>query len=192
MQVLPPILIKIPLLAGILSIFRIFLLFGFASTVSLFGNVAQHSLIIKLDGSLHTFGWNSHGQLGDGTTTDRNTPTQILASGVSQIAAGYYHSLFSNRMVLCILLVRMNTDNWGMVQIPTETHPHKSLLPGSLKLPLDFTTLLFSNQMVPSILLVTITTDNWGMVLYQQKYTHTNSCLRGFTNCRRLSPTHLF
>ena len=39
------------------------------------------------------FGYNVVGQLGDGTTTIRNTPTQILTSGVSQIAASYYHSL---------------------------------------------------------------------------------------------------
>ena len=33
------------------------------------------------------------GQLGDGTTTNRSTPTQILSSGVAQIAAGANHSL---------------------------------------------------------------------------------------------------
>ena len=93
MQVLPPILIKIPLLAGILSIFRIFLLFGITCSVSIFGNIADHSLIIKTDGSLHTFGNNANGRLGDGTTTNRHTPTQILSSGVAQASAGYYHSL---------------------------------------------------------------------------------------------------
>ena len=29
----------------------------------------------------------------DGTTTNRNTPTQILSSGVEQAVGGYYHSL---------------------------------------------------------------------------------------------------
>ena len=59
----------------------------------LFGNVADHSLIIKTDGSLHTFGNNANGRLGDGTTTNRHVPTQILSSGVAQASAGYYHSL---------------------------------------------------------------------------------------------------
>ncbi|MBT7650844.1 MAG: hypothetical protein HN553_07715, partial [Opitutae bacterium] len=55
----------------------------------LHGNLAKHSLIIKSDGSLHTFGKNSPGQ----TPFQRVTPTQILASGVSQITAGINHSL---------------------------------------------------------------------------------------------------
>ena len=52
-----------------------------------------HSLFLKSEGSLHAIGWNSNGQLGDGTTTDRNSPVQIASSGVTQIAAGTYHSL---------------------------------------------------------------------------------------------------
>ena len=52
-----------------------------------------HSLIIKTDGSLWTFGRNAEGQLGDGTTVQRNTPTQILPSSVSQVSAGYSHSV---------------------------------------------------------------------------------------------------
>ena len=54
--------------------------------------VVYHSLILKSDGSLHTFGLNNYGQLGDGSNTNK-TPIQIIASGVSQIAAGYYNSL---------------------------------------------------------------------------------------------------
>ena len=39
-------------------------------------------------------GNNDYVQLGDGTTTQRNSPVQVVASGVTQIATGYYHSLF--------------------------------------------------------------------------------------------------
>jgi alpha-tubulin suppressor-like RCC1 family protein len=58
-----------------------------------FGNVADHSLILKTDGSLWAFGDNQYGQLGDGTTIQRNFPTQILNTGVAQVAAGRSFSL---------------------------------------------------------------------------------------------------
>jgi alpha-tubulin suppressor-like RCC1 family protein len=50
-----------------------------------------HSLAIGSDGKLYAWGWNSNGQLGDGTTTDHHSPETIaLASGVTPtaIAAG--------------------------------------------------------------------------------------------------------
>ena len=56
-----------------------------------------HSLILKSDGSLHTFGMNNYGQLGDGSTTNSYSPTQILASGVAQIAAGLQSLTHSQR-----------------------------------------------------------------------------------------------
>jgi hypothetical protein len=37
-----------------------------------------HSLAIRRDGTLWAWGFNRHGQLGDGTTTDRLTPVQVL------------------------------------------------------------------------------------------------------------------
>ncbi len=52
----------------------------------------EHSLYLGNDGSLWAWGSNSSGQLGDGTTTRRYTPTQVL-TGVAAIAARYFHSL---------------------------------------------------------------------------------------------------
>ena len=44
-------------------------------------------------GTLWAMGFNNYGQLGDGTTTGRLTPVQV-ATGVSSVEAGEYHSLF--------------------------------------------------------------------------------------------------
>ena len=40
-----------------------------------------HTMVLKKDGTLWATGWNADGQLGDGTTTDRNTFVQ--AKGIS-------------------------------------------------------------------------------------------------------------
>ena len=102
MQVLPPILSKIPLLAGILSIFRIFLFFGIFNSLSLFGNLADHSLILKTDGSLHTFGRNNYGQLGTVQQPQKHT-TQICLR-VFKLPLDITTHLFLSRMDPCILL----------------------------------------------------------------------------------------
>lgn len=40
-----------------------------------------YSLAIKTDGTLWVWGWNMSGQLGDGSFTDKNTPTYIAGAG---------------------------------------------------------------------------------------------------------------
>ena len=51
----------------------------------------DHSAAITRDGKLYTWGANDYGQLGDGTTTQRNTPTYIM-DNVASISMGDYHS----------------------------------------------------------------------------------------------------
>jgi len=62
----------------------------------------DHSLALKSDGTVFSFGRNSLGQLGDGTNTDRNTPVQVKGPGgagfltdVIAISAGTGESEFS-------------------------------------------------------------------------------------------------
>ena len=53
-----------------------------------------HSLALKSDSTVWTWGYNVGGQLGDGTRTDRNAPVQVIGlSGVTAVAAGGFHSL---------------------------------------------------------------------------------------------------
>ena len=51
-----------------------------------------HSLALETNGNLWSWGYNWFGQLGDGTTTDRKSPTAIL-SDVAAMAGGYAHSI---------------------------------------------------------------------------------------------------
>src|SRR5690606_23804909 len=56
----------------------------------------QHSVALGSDGNAYAWGYNSAGQLGDGTNTNSNTPVQVQApAGVTftSITSGYYHSV---------------------------------------------------------------------------------------------------
>ena len=50
-----------------------------------------HSAAITTDGSLYMWGWNSHGQLGNGTTNDSNVPIKIM-DNVASVCLGGSHS----------------------------------------------------------------------------------------------------
>ena len=70
------------------------------SNVTAIAGGGWHSLFLKSDGSLWVMGYNRFGQLGDGTYNTvypffgTNLPEQIVASNVTAIAAGEFHSLF--------------------------------------------------------------------------------------------------
>ncbi len=56
----------------------IILFFSHISSGQIVSSEGSHTLLIKEDGSLWAWGLNSSGQLGDGTTTNRNAPVNIL------------------------------------------------------------------------------------------------------------------
>ena len=60
----------------------------------------NHSIAISSTGRIFTWGYNNNGQLGDGTTIDKNTPSNITSSGfnlilgetITQVSLGESHS----------------------------------------------------------------------------------------------------
>ncbi|GAA1307964.1 RCC1 domain-containing protein [Planotetraspora silvatica] len=68
---------------------------GVLSDVALIAAGDIHSIAYLTNGPVNTWGSNASGQLGDGTTTDRNTPIGIRTGliGITSIAGGGNHSL---------------------------------------------------------------------------------------------------
>jgi alpha-tubulin suppressor-like RCC1 family protein len=52
-----------------------------------------HSLVVHGDGSLSGWGFNDCGQLGDGTTENKNAPFTLAVEGVRETAGAYHHTL---------------------------------------------------------------------------------------------------
>jgi alpha-tubulin suppressor-like RCC1 family protein len=64
----------------------------------------SHTCALRAQGSVFCWGANTHGQLGNGTTTDRTTPTAVLnLTGVVAVTSGLAHTcaLRGNGTVLC-------------------------------------------------------------------------------------------
>ena len=67
---------------------------GFLSGVNAIAVGWSHSLALKDDGTVWAWGENRSGQLGNGSTTNSNTPVQVSdLDGVKAVAAGWGHSL---------------------------------------------------------------------------------------------------
>jgi alpha-tubulin suppressor-like RCC1 family protein len=67
---------------------------GLLTRVTAVAAGGNHSLALKVDGSVWAWGFNSNGQLGDGTRDDRFNPVRVVGlEEIQTIAAGSYHSL---------------------------------------------------------------------------------------------------
>lgn len=74
-----------------------------ASNVVAVAAGGSHSLFVKNNGTLWATGWNTYGQLGNGTTNNSSVPITV-ASNVVAVAAGWLHSL----------LVKSDGSLWAM------------------------------------------------------------------------------
>ena len=65
-----------------------------------------HACALDASGKVACWGHNDHGQLGDGTTTDRPSPVKVILAGVAtEIAVGEDHT--------CALLANGSVQCWG-------------------------------------------------------------------------------
>ena len=81
---------------------------GLASGVAALTVGTRHSCVLTTGGGVLCWGDNEVGQLGDGTTTNRLTPTPVsgLGSGVAAISAGEWHT--------CALTTAGGVVCWGL------------------------------------------------------------------------------
>ena len=88
----------------------------------------HHSVALAADGTVYAWGQNVHGQVGDGTTSNRDLPTQVLTGqDVVAISAGHYHSMALTSSGELYVWGRNDTSQLG---IPGGRLTVPTLLPG--------------------------------------------------------------
>jgi gliding motility-associated-like protein len=91
----------------------------------------MHSLGLKSDGTLWAWGRNDYGQIGDGTTTQKNSPLQIGSdNNWVSILAGWTHTLgLKSNGTLWV----WGENNWGQLGDSTNTDRHSPVQMGTDK-----------------------------------------------------------
>jgi alpha-tubulin suppressor-like RCC1 family protein len=80
---------------------------GYSYNVKQLAAGLGHVCVLSEGGGIKCWGYNDHGQLGDGTTTDRSMPVNVLSfsSGINEIAAGTENT--------CALTTNGGLTCWG-------------------------------------------------------------------------------
>ena len=81
----------------------------------------DHSCALRRNGDVACWGQNEHGEVGDGTTTKRDTPVPVIRlAGATQVVAGMHHS--------CARLRSGAVSCWGNIpgQIRSAPRPGRS------------------------------------------------------------------
>ena len=81
--------------------------FGLSSGIKQISAGWDHTCALTTGGAVKCWGQNKHGEVGDGSRSDRLKPVHVtgLTSGVAQVSAGYDHT--------CALLTGGTVKCWG-------------------------------------------------------------------------------
>lgn len=82
----------------------------------------EHSVALKSDGTLWTWGRNSEGQLGNGTENDTDTPAQIGSLVWDSLAGGASHTIGIRTVGLDITIWTWGSNNSGQLGIGSTTN----------------------------------------------------------------------